>query len=132
MKKLKFLDLIEINDEEKLRAEIYYYEQQQMLQQPSPFYSNGVNSATVGVTANNCTIPQLMMNAATNPNQIGLNTVNVNQFNEMNNQFIGHHHHQNHHNQSPRLKPINQFINGNATALNRANLKNIKSPYAKK
>jgi hypothetical protein len=83
MKRMKILDLIEVNNEDQLRAEIYFNEQQQLMQQPQVYYS-GVQTG-----------PQLLAQ-----NQPQISTMNINQLDH--NQFLGL-------SQSPRLKPISNY-----------------------
>jgi hypothetical protein len=114
MKRMKILDLIEINNEDQLRAEIYFNEQQQLMNQPQVYYS-GVQTG-----------PQLLTQ-----NQSQINTMNINQLDH--NQFLGL-------TQSPRLKPINNYqqipnpqllsnINQNMTGV--INLNNVNNKINK-
>jgi hypothetical protein len=80
MKRMKILDLIEVNQEDQIRAEIYFNEQQQLMQQPQVYYSGMVQ------------VPGAQLLAAPNQPQMNMNQLD-------HTQFLGL-------SQSPRLKPI--------------------------
>ena len=140
---------MEVNDEDRIRAEIYFAEQQQLLQQPQMYYSNGgLIQTNMQPTSNNNGFVGGGSNfvgvGAGAPNQIqnSLNTVNLSQLDHP--QFLGM-------SQSPRLKPIagfqqinNQIANQTISSSNQNNSANAnnnligggkkitKSPYLKK
>lgn len=72
--------MVEVNEEDKIKAEIYFNEQQQILNQPQIYY-NGIFTQPV-------------------------QQENQNQRNSSNNQQVADHHNLHSMSQSPRLKPI--------------------------
>lgn len=106
IKRLRILDMLEINEDDRIKAEIYFCEQQQ-LQQPQIYY-NGVAQTT----------PQIIATQMQNPSSI----------NQLEHQFISL-------SQSPRLKPITlldkQMITNPQVANNSSTNKKIKNPFEK-
>ena len=96
IKKLKILDMIEINEDDKLKADIYFCEQQQLQQQPQIYFNGLVHNP-----------PQLASNQMHSQAAIT----------QLENQLLNL-------SQSPRLKPITllekQFVT-NPQILNNAN-----------
>lgn len=96
IKRLKILDMVEINEDDRLKAEIYFCEQQQLQQQPQIYFNGLVQNA-----------PQVVSNQI--QNQAAMTQIE--------NQLLNL-------SQSPRLKPITllekQFVT-NPQILNNAN-----------
>ncbi|CAF0870863.1 unnamed protein product, partial [Brachionus calyciflorus] len=78
IKRLKILDMIEVSEDDRIKAEIYFCEQQQLQQQPQ-IYFNGLVQTT--------------------PQVIATQIQNQSTLNQLENQFMAL-------SQSPRLKPI--------------------------
>ena len=111
LKRIKVLDMSEVNDEDRMKADIYFSEQAQMQQQPQMYYNGIIQTA-----------PQIIANQMSNGVSI----------NQLDHQFLSL-------SQSPRLRPINtinivdkQLIT-NPQTLNSGggNKKQLKNTYEK-
>ncbi len=52
LRRVKILDMIEVNDEDRIKAEIYFNEQQQLLNQPQIYYNGIVQTAPQMISSN--------------------------------------------------------------------------------
>jgi hypothetical protein len=111
LKRIKVLDMSEINDEDKIKAEIYFSEQAQLQQQPQMYYNGIIQTA-----------PQII--ASSQGAGVSIN--------QLDHQFLSL-------SQSPRLRSLNslnsvdkQLITNPQTLTSGGNhSKKLKNPYEK-
>ena len=82
LKRIKILDMSEVNDEDRIKAEIYFSEQAQLQQQPQMYY-NGIIQTAPQIIANQVpgvSINQLdhqFMSLSQSPRLRSLNALNI-------------------------------------------------------